>query len=178
MRGVKPQSIDSQSINCDSPINPSPESKSSMKFEHDPEDLAYVPAKGDESPLAAQNGVALWQYVWARAIARAWQDPNQERDWTKAFLSGDPQLVRGAFNQLGYELPKGLKLTVAPAAAGVEYNPEAPWSDPPVNGWDQCEAGLGATLTMVLPPAPRDTKLHAMALTDYEASGQNYPFTF
>lgn len=149
-----------------------------MKFEHSPEDLARVPAKGDESPLAAQNGVALWQYVWARAIARAWQDPNKEREWTKALLSGEPARVRDAFKQLGYDLPKGLKLTVTPAGAEVEYNPEAPWSNPPVNGWNDSEAGLGATLTMVLPPAPKDTRLHAMALTDYESTGQNYPFTF
>lgn len=149
-----------------------------MKFDHNPADLAHVPAKGDESPLAAQNGVALWQYVWARAIARAWQDINGNQRWTQDFLSRDPHRVREAFRQLGYELPQGLQLTVVPAPAGVQYNPNAPWSDPPVNGWEHCEAALGATLTMVLPPAPENVSLHAMALTDYESTGQNYPFTF
>lgn len=135
------------------------------------ESIIDVPQKGDENPLYAFKHTQEWAFVWSRAIARAWNEP--EGDFAHALLSGDPNTVRQLFlRELGYDLPRGLKLTVKRGTGVYQSNVHG------TNGWAAQAADLGASVCMVLPRAPLNPSDQALALTDYQASGQNYPFTF
>jgi len=131
---------------------------------------------GDENPIQVIKDLADWQFAWARAVARAWRDPRGQ--WAQLLLSGNEAEVGRAFFELGFQLPPGFKLTVRRAPDDSQYDETAWKRVPAVNGWNGQEAGLGAKVVMYLPNSPADSTLHAMALTDYNALGENYPFTF
>lgn len=137
-----------------------------------------VTEPGDEDPLEIISDLSAWQFVWARAVARAWNDPEKISPWTKQLFSGREADVREAFKALGFVLPPGFKLIVKAANDHCSYNEQAYLQTPPVNGWKGQEDYLGASVVMYVPPAPENPQLNAIALTDYNANGQNYPFTF
>ncbi|MFZ5528277.1 MAG: hypothetical protein ACOZE7_16610 [Pseudomonadota bacterium] len=133
---------------------------------------------GDEDPINTIRDLSAWQFVWARAVARAWNDPEQSQSWTKMLFSENPAEVEQAFHALDFPLPLGFKLIVKHADPACQYDANAWKQVPSANGWAGQEAYLGASVVMYVPPRPADPTLAAIALTDYNANGQNYPFTF
>jgi ribosomally synthesized peptide (two-chain TOMM family) len=116
-----------------------------------------------ENVLFTLDTMMEWGPVWARAVTRAWQDPN-----FKAALKRDPAGTLYSYFQ--FTLPPTLELQV------VEVDPEEMkkhgYGYKPNDGWLLPRT----VLKMVLPPAPA-VEMQAVAITDYIDSGNAYPFT-
>lgn len=101
-----------------------------------------------------------WGVIWARAIAKAWEDPI-----FKAKLL-DRRTVNQAFKDyFNYDINRELDLIVVEDSA--EYTPGKPdpWEGVPNN-----------ELKMFLPRAP-SVNQRAVALAEYTDTGRTYPFT-
>ena len=96
--------------------------------------------------------------------------------------------TRAALEEAGFDFldffERLLFIEVEPYDGGASYQPPPAETDhtndqPPANGWkDFPSEGLRAKLVLRLPPAPKDEKDFAVALSDYDASGRVYPFTW
>ena len=118
---------------------------------------------GDEGILKGLVGRQSWQFAWARAIAKAWQN-----DEYKSLLLSDSKV---ALKEFGFNTPPGLTITIREYDGSKQYNPQ-----PHKNGWIDMVEELAGEVIMILPPRPDDDQ-QALALADYNATGVTYPFT-
>jgi len=123
----------------------------------------YNMEPGDEGIVAGWVGRQSWQFAWARAIAKAWQD----EDYRTLLLSSPEK----ALHEFGFKFPKGLIIKIVEYSGSKQYDPSQG-----KNGWGHMYDELAGEVTMVLPPTP-ETPLQASALADYNATGVTYPFT-
>jgi hypothetical protein len=96
--------------------------------------------------------------------------------------------TRAALEEAGFDFldffEKLLFIEIEPYEGNGSYQPPPAEtndqnSDPPPNGWkDFPPEGLRAKLLLKLPPAPEHQQDFAVALSDYDAGGRVYPFTW
>jgi hypothetical protein len=147
---------------------------------------------GDESQAWGMEKDLDWRLAWQRAVAKAWALPAYQQK-----LLESPAL---ALREVGWEVPKGLELKVELAAEGVGWDasvheraldPDRAGGHIAANGWasklerhgelsdrrDEVLKALKTTVTMRLPPAPKEDRFLALAMADYDGLSRAYPFT-
>ncbi len=112
------------------------------------------------APTYTIDEIGKWYAIWPMAIAMAWSDPSFQRD-----LLENPR--KTFLDRLGYAFPQSVRLTILVSPTGWTKNLEdgSFWDLPP------------SEVTLWLPPAPEDVQERLIALANYTATGQTYPFT-
>jgi len=131
------------------------------------------PFAHDEDPIEGLREHLNWQPAWLRAIAMAWQC----KEYEERLCSDDDAVVRKAFQDVNYVLPKGLKIRVKhpDVAKTEELNMVySELEDGSGYGWHR--DALTTEVIFRLPQRPQESH-QAYALADYLASGRSYPFT-
>lgn len=128
---------------------------------------------GDEGANIEAQDIHAWQFAWARLIAKAWEDPAlQDRILSSA------EEVKKELEALGYYPPGNITIKVEKAPDGQEWQKDkVDESGCKANGYVDMLDDLSGTLIMVLPPAPKDPIDYAYALSDYGATGKDYPLS-
>jgi ribosomally synthesized peptide (two-chain TOMM family) len=118
---------------------------------------------GVVDPLGAFDEIAKWERVWIETVALSWKDG----DFRKSILDNGGANARAVIkNKFGMELPGDVELKVV--AAGPHHSS---WEK------DKKHPRAVTVLTLVLPTAPTKLEDHAIALSQYVASGHSMPFT-
>jgi ribosomally synthesized peptide (two-chain TOMM family) len=114
-------------------------------------------------PLKAYDEIARWERAWIETVALAWKD----RAFRTSILEkGGANAKAIIFDKFKVELPGDVELKVVEA-------------DSKQSTWDTQKKHPRAVtvLTLVLPAAPAKVEDHAIALSQYVASGHSMPFT-
>jgi ribosomally synthesized peptide (two-chain TOMM family) len=121
-----------------------------------------------ENVIVGLTTTLEWSSVWMKCIARAWQDPV-----FKAALLREPEQTLYSYFQ--FAVPPTLKVQVVELSADHQQQTGFGWKGnmSGQSGWLMPPNQL----QMVLPPAPQDPALQAVALSDYSDTGRTYPFT-
>jgi len=131
-------------------------------------------SQGELLPGVGTSAVDLsatlrWRIVWTRAISMAWEKEDYEKS-----LIADP---RTFFKQwFDYELNPDLDLEIQKAPESAAYIPDPP-NGTPVSKFDPWMNMPKNKVTMMLPPAPKNVELRAVAITFYADTGRSHPFT-
>lgn len=134
---------------------------------------AHNAQKGDEGVNLQDQDMHAWQYAWARLISKAWADDSLCERITNSSESVTEELIK-----LGYTPPGKLKITVRQAPEECIFDPDkVDMANNKANGYFDCLDELTGELIMVLPPKPENPSDFAYALTDYTATGKDYPLS-
>jgi hypothetical protein len=154
---------------------------------------------GDEQNVWGFERSLDWRLAWQRAIAKAWAFP--------AYRDKLLKHPSEALAEVGWDVPRGLKIKIeAVSEDSISWDGEVhkhklvrDGKTIAANGWackveihkgkngsveatvhDEREKLLDAlqtTVTLKLPPRPKDSDLLALASADYEGLARAYPFT-